>query len=98
LSRRKLPRSFRQVPSYPLWTHSPTKNKNVRSPVRVFLHRAAYFWPRLRISCFGCPLARSGLAVNPLEWNWGNTSPHTVQSDTTRCGVSRVGHAAKRPR
>jgi hypothetical protein len=25
-------------------------------------------------------------------------SPHTVQSDTTRCGVSRVGHAAKRPR
>ena len=24
-------------------------------------------------------------------------SPHTVQSDTTRCGVSRVGHAAKRP-
>ena len=25
-------------------------------------------------------------------------SPHTVQSNTTRCGVSRVGHAAKRPR
>jgi hypothetical protein len=25
-------------------------------------------------------------------------SPHTVQSDTTRCGVSRVGHAAKRSR
>ena len=24
--------------------------------------------------------------------------PHTVQSDTTRCGVSRVGHVAKRPR
>jgi hypothetical protein len=23
---------------------------------------------------------------------------HTVQSDTTRCGVSRVGHVAKRPR
>jgi hypothetical protein len=25
-------------------------------------------------------------------------SPHTVQSDSTRCGDSRVGHAAKRPR
>jgi hypothetical protein len=25
------------------------------------------------------------------------SSPHTVQSDTTRCGASRVGHAAKRP-
>jgi hypothetical protein len=24
--------------------------------------------------------------------------PHTAQSDTTRCGVGRVGHAAKRPR
>jgi hypothetical protein len=24
--------------------------------------------------------------------------PHTVQNDTTRCGVGRVGHAAKRPR
>ena len=27
-----------------------------------------------------------------------NNCPHTVQSDTTRCGVSRVGHVAKRPR
>jgi hypothetical protein len=26
------------------------------------------------------------------------TVPHTVQSDTTRCGASRVGHVAKRPR
>ena len=26
-----------------------------------------------------------------------HTCPHTVQSDTTRCGDSRVGHAAKRP-
>jgi hypothetical protein len=24
--------------------------------------------------------------------------PHTVQSDTTRCGIGRVGHVAKRPR
>jgi hypothetical protein len=28
----------------------------------------------------------------------GPGGPHTVQSDTTRCGASRVGHAAKRPR
>ena len=27
----------------------------------------------------------------------GIEGPHTVQSDTTRCGDSRVGHAAKRP-
>jgi hypothetical protein len=27
----------------------------------------------------------------------GDAGPHTVQSDTTRCGDSRVGHAAKRP-
>ena len=25
------------------------------------------------------------------------TRPHTVQCDTTRCGVSGVGHVAKRP-
>ena len=28
----------------------------------------------------------------------GIEGPHTVQSDTTRCGDSRVGHVAKRPR
>jgi hypothetical protein len=26
-----------------------------------------------------------------------HTCPHTVQCDTTRCGVSGVGHVAKRP-
>jgi hypothetical protein len=32
------------------------------------------------------------------RWNvWHHDGPHTVQSDTTRCGDSRVGHAAKRP-
>jgi hypothetical protein len=29
--------------SYPLSTRLPTKNKNISSPVRVFLHRAVYF-------------------------------------------------------
>ena len=46
--------------------------------------------------CCSVPLFRAG------SWRFQfplfNVSPHTVQSDTTRCGVSRVGHAAKRPR
>jgi hypothetical protein len=45
------------MPSYPLSTHLPTKNHDTSGPVRV----SGSFISELRISCFGKPLAQSGL-------------------------------------
>jgi hypothetical protein len=43
------------------------------------------------ISCRVCKALGFGASFGK------KAGPHTAQSDTTRCGVSRVGHAAKRP-
>ena len=50
------------------------------------------FWQK-KCGSFVARGPRSNINITDHSLN-----PHTVQSDTTRCGVSRVGHVAKRPR
>ena len=80
--------------------HSPT-DASARSGVTVMyrpwpLTKGSGFIPVLVSVCLPGIISASSKGVKHVKGYKPN--PHTVQSDTTRCGVSRVGHAAKRPR